>query len=341
VNDSLELVSEIGAKFLLHLGRTVRAKAIAGRNVERDSLSVGFVGGDTIYEIDRRVEVALTEALRSTPAALLPLIVVAEGMDANSRFGFGGTNFKGQYRLLIDPIDGTRELMYDKRSAWFLAALAPDSGLDTKLGDIIVSVMVEIPTSKQRWADVYWATTEGGIFAAREALDTGETIRFNPMPSRAESLDGGFAQVSNFFPGTKRLASDLMERIVESGLGPQQAGKASVFEDQYISTGGQLVELLAGRDRFTCDLRPLFYRALEIKFGGRVVRGLECHPYDLAGVHLAQMGGVVLTDGFGKKLDGPFDLTTGMHWIGYANETIRAKIEPTILAWLGEHGIIS
>lgn len=121
-----------------------------------------------------------------------------------------------------------------------------------------------------------------------------------------------------------------MERIVADTLGQQQAGRASVFEDQYISTGGQLVELAAGRDRFRCDLRPLFHRALEIQQGARVVRGLQCHPYDLAGAHLVRQAGIIVTDGFGRPLDGPLDLETGMHWIGYANHDLWQQIEPTI-----------
>ena len=31
-------------------------------------------------------------------------------------------------KLIVDPIDGTRSLMYDKRSAWVLAAVAPQRG---------------------------------------------------------------------------------------------------------------------------------------------------------------------------------------------------------------------
>lgn len=327
-------------RFLLDLGRKVRDRAIAERDVTSDAEVVGFTGGDTIYRIDRRVEGMLIDTLAVAPAELLPLTVIAEGLEQQSRFGSFDVAGRGRYRLLIDPIDGTRGLMYDKRSAWFLAGVAPDHGPSTVMSDIFASVMVEIPTSKQGWADVYWASDSGAASGSRENLQTGETIGIALRPSQAASLEGGFAQVSNFFPGTKRLASDLMERIVTHSIGRQEAGVASVFEDQYISTGGQLVELAAGRDRFCCDLRPLFYRALERDTGGGLVRGLECHPYDLAGAHLARRAGVVVTDGFGKPLDGPFDVTTGMHWIGYANETLRAHIEPVIQQWLQEQGVL-
>ena len=50
-------------------------------------------------------------------------------------------------RLIVDPIDGTRGIMYDKRPAWTLAAVAPNRGPHTGLRDCEVSVMIELPTS--------------------------------------------------------------------------------------------------------------------------------------------------------------------------------------------------
>ena len=37
---------------------------------------------------------------------------------------------------------------------------------------------------------------------------------------------------------------------------PGRDGVPLVFDDQYISTGGQLYELAVGHDLFTADLRP-------------------------------------------------------------------------------------
>ena len=44
-------------------------------------------------------------------------------------------------RLIVDPIDGTRGIMYDKRSAWTLAGVAPQRGAGTHLGDIAVKLV--------------------------------------------------------------------------------------------------------------------------------------------------------------------------------------------------------
>jgi hypothetical protein len=132
-----------------------------------------------------------------------------------------------------------------------------------------------------------------------------------------------------------------MERIVDRTLGRVRQGCADVFDDQYISTGGQLVELMMGRDRFCCDLRPLFYNIL-VNRGDetRASRGLECHPYDLAGYLVVKQSGVVLTDGFGHPLDGPLNVQEGMHWCGYANRTLQNLIQPVISEWLREHGVV-
>jgi len=147
-------------------------------------------------------------------------------------------------------------------------------------------------------------------------------------PSRAQTLAHGFASVSNFFPGTKVLASELMERLVLELIGPADVKRAMVFDDQYISTGGQFYELIVGHDRFNADLRPIFYRML-----GQP-EGLCCHPYDCATMLIAQEAGVILTDGRGQALDGPMDVTTGLSWAGFANEALRRQIEPLMLDFL-------
>ena len=67
---------------------------------------------------------------------------------------FGGERERNAEHLwLIDPVDGTRGIMYDKRPAWFLAGLAPQKGGLTRLSDIEIAVMVELPTTKQWRAD--------------------------------------------------------------------------------------------------------------------------------------------------------------------------------------------
>jgi hypothetical protein len=155
---------------------------------------------------------------------------------------------------------------------------------------------------------------------------TGEPLKLRP--SQADTINHGFATVSNFFPGTKVLASRLMEHLAANLIGKADVTKATVFDDQYIATAGQFYELVIGHDRFNADLRPTFYR-----MQGQP-EGLCCHPYDCATMLIAEEVGVILTDEAGQPLDGPLDTTTALSWVGYANPALRKKMEPLVEAFL-------
>jgi len=290
---------------------------------------------DTIYQIDTVVEPLLEEFCRDW-GKTTPLVLVAEGIAAEGQpeglkvFPEGASQEEALIRLMIDPIDGTRGIMYDKRAAWSLAGVAPNKRNATRLSDIEVAVMTELATSKMGFTDVLWATRGGGAQAERIDLASGGREPLTIAPSAAATLDHGFASISNFFPGTKVLASELMEYLVGHLIGPADVGRATVFDDQYISTGGQFYELIVGHDRFNADLRPTFYR-----IQGQP-QGLCCHPYDCATMLIAQEAGVILTDDRGRPLDGPFDVTSGISWIGYANARLRSQIEPLMLRFIDE-----
>lgn len=326
---------------LTALGRDVRTAIVRDRGASGLDQPVAFEGGDTIYEIDKRVEPLILSHAARWAASVGPIELVAEGLNEHGRAVVGGSPDREVVAsVLIDPIDGTRNIMYDKRSAWFLGAVAPGSG--GTLGGVGASVMIELPTSKANRCDEFSSTGDGAAVCTRVRLDdNGVTIGhvavpFSPSP--VETLRHGWAQVVNFFPGTKVLAADLMERIATGTLGEIRAGEALVFDDQYLTTGGQLVELISGRDRFCCDLRPLMFEIVRAS-GGEVARGLCCHPYDMAGLLIAKRAGVIVTDGFGRGLDAPFAVDHDVHWCGYANGSLRGAIEPIIQQWLRDHGV--
>jgi fructose-1,6-bisphosphatase/inositol monophosphatase family enzyme len=306
-----------------------RSRASEGlHEVSRDSAA------DTIYRLDTVVEPILDEFCRDW-SRTTPLVLVAEGIESEDAAAEGVKVYPegvreedALIRLIVDPIDGTRGLMYDKRSAWALAGVAANCGAATRLRDIEVAVMTELPTSKMGHADVLWAVKGRGAAAERVDLRTGATSPLPLRPSSADTIAHGFASVVQFFPGTKVLASELTEHLVRELLGAADVTKAAVFDDQYISTGGQFYELIVGHDRFNADLRPLLYRIQ------RQPEGLCCHPYDCATWLVAEEAGVILTDGLGAPLDGPLDVTTGLSWAGYANRTLRQKIEPPLARFL-------
>jgi hypothetical protein len=291
---------------------------------------------DTIYKIDAEIDPIL-ESFCEEWGKHTPIVVVAEGLvdeDGNEVerrvFPESAKEPDAELRLIFDPIDGTRGIMYDKRPAWSLAGVAPNKGPGTRLRDIEVSVMTELPTSKSGFADCLWAVKGQGAKATRTDLRSGDVKPVAIRPSTADNINHGFATITNFFPGTKVLAGELTEYLVRHLIGPADVTRATVFEDQYISTGGQFYEVILGHDRFIADLRPLFYRIQ------KQPEGLSCHPYDCATWLVAEEAGAILTDGLGKPLDGPLDVTTGISWAAFANAKLRAAIEPVLSSFLSE-----
>ena len=292
--------------------------------------------GDTIYAVDRVSETTLVEVLTDI-AREEPLVLVAEGLPPEGLvLPTGAKDADCRWRMLVDPIDGTRGLMYQKRPAWVLTGVAPNRGAETRLRDIVLAVQTEIPLVKQHLSDQMWATRGHGAHATRRNRITGETHDLPLRPSRADTIAHGFASISRFFPGARDVLAAIDDEIAIAVVG-SAALKALCFEDQYISTGGQLAELMLGHDRFTADIRPLLHDIL-------AERGLPhplcCHPYDLCTVLIAEELGLHVTDPAGKAIDSPFDLEADVAWVAYANEKLRARIEPTFRAALARRAML-
>jgi len=291
--------------------------------------------GDTIYAIDVVSETVI-EQLAETLGREQSFVLVAEGLPGGQRCVPDSIDeHAATWRIIVDPIDGTRGLMYQKRSAWILTGVAPNRGPATSLRDIVLAVQTEIPLVKQHLADQLWAIRGGGVDAVRVNRVTGDRVPLRLRPSGASSIAHGFATVARFFPGARDLLGALDEAIVSGALGAQPGGKALCFEDQYASTGGQLYELLAGHDRFIADLRPLTAAALAQR---GLPRPLACHPYDISCALIAEEGGVIVTDPGGRPLDAPLTVDADVAWVGYANAKIRAVLEPLLQRELRARG---
>ncbi len=290
--------------------------------------------GDTIYAVDRVSETTLIEGLTEL-ARDEPLVLIAEGLPPEGLvLPEGAVERDCQWRLLVDPIDGTRGLMYQKRSAWILTGLAPNRGATTRLRDIVLAVQTEIPLVKQHLSDQLSAIRGEGITARRFNRLTGASETFTPRPSTSDTVTHGFATVARFFPGARDILAAIDDEIMVAAGGPVGAGKAICFEDQYISTGGQLYELMVGHDRFVADLRPLLRDVLRER---GMAHPLCCHPYDLCTVLIAEEFGLSVTDALGDPLDAPLDLETDVAWVGYANERLRSRLQPALRAALAHH----
>ena len=294
--------------------------------------------GDTIYAVDRVSEEGILDFF-SELSLEKPVILIAEGLENHGRAVIpeDASEEEAAFRILMDPIDGTRGLMYQKRSAWILTGVAPNRGPETTLADIELAVQTEIPLVKQHLSDTLWAVAGEGARAERHDRLKTESRPLSLSPSRARSIEHGFAMISRFFPGVREELAAIDEEIVRGALGPPREGKAQCFEDQYISSGGQLYELLSGHDRFVADLRPLL-SPLAATRGFPL--GICAHPYDLATELIARELGVLVTDERGRRLSCPLALESNVAWVGYANEAIRAQIEPLLRAALIRRGLL-
>lgn len=294
--------------------------------------------GDTIYAVDRVGEDLLVDFCEREIASLFPTVLIAEGLPEGKIVLPRGTpESEATLRIIVDPIDGTRGLMYQKRSAWILTGVARNRGEQTNLSDIEIAVQTEIPLVKQHLSDCLWAIRGQGAHAERYNRLTGERTEINFQPSREPTIAHGYAEVVRFFPGAREELAAIDEEIVLNALGPTQPGKAHCFEDQYASTGGQLYELLSGHDRFIADLRPLMQKSLNNR---GLVLGICCHPYDLCTELIAREAGVVVTDIHGNPLRARLAVEPDVAWTGYANAAVRAQIEPLLRNALSRRNLL-
>ena len=324
------------------LHETIRQKVVeACENAALEDLSriVQDDEGDTIFAVDRVSEEILIEFFEREIAPHTPIILIAEGLATGNLVLPRGTDeCEAEWRIIVDPIDGTRGIMYQKRSAWILTGIAPNKGAHTNLQDIEFAIQTEIPLVKQHLSDTAWAFRGRGANAERFNRLTGEKTPLKLQPSKSPTIAQGYAMIARFFPGVRDVLAEIDEEIVRGALGLPTLGKAQCFEDQYISTGGQLYELMAGHDRFVADLRPLMQNIMD-------ERGLDlsicCHPYDLCTELIAREFGVVVTDADGNTPNYPLSLEENVAWVGYANERIRAQIEPLLQNALRKRGLLN
>ncbi len=312
---------------LCDLGRHVQAKILTGRqsrSTETLASVAAQTSADTIYAIDKIGEDAIADWFKEKWPATEPVEIVMEGLEEQTCFPPGTPVAQTKWKCLLDPIDGTRCIMYDKRSAWSLAALAPQLGEHTMLSHIVVAAMTELPTTKQWRADQISAVRGHGLVADSTNIFTGERTPLILTPSTARDFRHGFAWMAKYFPEGRTLTSQIEEQLWSELVGIGVDASPTVFDDQYICTGGAFYELLVGHDRMVGDLRPLVYAALDLE------SSLLCHPYDVGPALLLEEAGIIYEHPLGGSPDAPLDTTSGIAWITYANPVLAATARPVL-----------
>ena len=168
-----------------------------------------------------------------------------------------------------------------------------------------------------------------GVVAERVDLRDGSRAPLSVRPSRATGLEQGYGGVARYFPGARAELADIDDAVHRRVLGPARPGKAQSFEDQWC-TGGTLRR---ARRRPRPVGLPTCARC------SATGPGICAHPYDLAGLARRRRGGRARRAPDGAPLDAPLDLTTDVAWAAYANDAVRALVEPALHAELAERGL--
>lgn len=335
--------NEVLRGLLCELQNFIRDEVIKARDEQTDARGennfaaiAGVTEADTIYEIDKVSEDAIFHWFQNYWPATEPVELVMEGVEENESVCFPASTPAAQtkWKCILDPIDGTRGIMYDKRSAWILSALAPQRGARTSLQDTTIAAMTELPTSKQWRADQISGIKgcgKNGLVAHSINVLNGEYSPLHFRPSQATDFKHGFAAWARFFPEGKSLLAKVEEELWDELYGLGSTTSPLVFDDQYICSGGQFYEILIGHDRMQGDLRPLAHAKLGF------TSSLVCHPYDVCTAMLLQEAGGVIEAPDGSTLDVPLDTITPVSWMAYANETLASQVRPVLQRLIAEY----
>ncbi|MBV9615646.1 MAG: inositol monophosphatase, partial [Ktedonobacteraceae bacterium] len=153
--------------------------------------------GDTIFAVDRISEEILLHHFKLLGEEW-SFVLIAEGLGEDGRrvFPLGTDPAQAELRIIIDPIDGTRGLMYQKRPAWILTGVAPNRGEDTCLADIELAVQTEIPLIKQHLCDTLWAIAGQGLQTERYNRFTHTHMPLYARPSQATTIAQGYGGIA-------------------------------------------------------------------------------------------------------------------------------------------------
>src|SRR5262245_63444267 len=207
---------------LRDLHRSIRDEVVASaerQHLDEVSRVRSDAEGDTIYAIDAVGEDPLIEFFERLGDEH-SCVVICEGIEGGRMvFPEGADESSAAWRIIVDPIDGTRGLMYQKRSAWILTGVAPNRGSETSLQDIVLAVQTEIPLLKQHLSDQLWALRGGGMQAQRynRLTSTSEPVVLGP--SKAKTIAHGFSTISRFFPGARDELAAIDDEIATGALG--------------------------------------------------------------------------------------------------------------------------
>ncbi|MBM3976530.1 MAG: hypothetical protein FJ299_06020 [Planctomycetes bacterium] len=309
------------------------------RRDERELLAIAAQGvGDTSFALDVPCERALErwqrELARRAPLSLLTeergwthLGPGRRGVRELRDFDHGG------WCVVIDPIDGTRNLASGLRSAWTAIALVPPVSRPPRQRDVVAGLLSELPTAlMSRWRRL----SSLGARPTRELHELGRARAAARRLRRAvlatprgfDPAAPGYWSFFRYTSAQRPLLAAVEARFFERMEREHGLALRHAFDDQYISNAGQLALLALGTYRMIVDAR-----AHVSARGGP--QGTSSKPYDVAAaLAVASAAGCVVQAPDGSPLDFPLDATTPVSFAGYANPRIARVAGPLVAAEL-------
>ena len=326
----VELCAEIRSQ-----ARAAMAAAVEAGDLDLAAKAVRQGAGDVTYAVDARVETAIehwTERLARTQA--LSVLTEDTGWRHLGPDGAGGVRElegfdHGGPRIALDPIDGTRNLMCDLRSAWTVVSFAPPGPGAPRLRDVSLGIVSEIPDTRGgRYRRLAAVRGEPCGFEERK-LDDDVLVRARTLTASDDArVDHGYFPIFRYSPDQRpalaRIEADFSERLrTEEG-----ANLRHFFDDQYISNAGQLFLLAIGTYRMIADVRGWLAERL-------AHATVNSHPYDVAGaIFCARAAGCTVEGPLGAELDFELDVVTPVNFVGFANSATARRIRPHLEAAL-------
>ncbi len=237
----------------LHIAiRTAVVQACEQQNLERVADVAEEAEDDTIYAIDRVSEAVLVDFFAREVAPFVPLVLIAEGLPGGQVIlPIGTAEATAVYRIIIDPIDGTRN--FANGIPMFAVSIA------LLHNGVPVVAVIHNPAT-------------GTTYAAEKGK--GMTINGKPTHVSQQPAEKG---VVNFGPGQGKEKKDMLRTLFVAGEEYFRSVRymgCTALELAYVASGGT--------EGFVCiGLKPWDYaagRLLIEEAGGKITDydGNEC-----------------------------------------------------------------